>query len=516
MLVSRKTPTFPFTPTTTSDWFYGYERARVAAGYDLLYRRQLWVGVVVGKRARGTARLPLKVYLRDELNRPEARAGDPYAALLRNPCPGVSPFRFWEWTSATYDVFGEAFWLKQRDRGGRPYALRPLHPTAMTPREGRWDFDNGAVRMDRIDPADLVHFKTYHPTDSTRGLSSLEQLRDTLENERAARTATSAFWANGARPGFALTHPSNLSEAAQTRLRAQWEQSYSGARNAGKTIILEEGMEAKVLQLTQEDAQYVETRKLNREEVCAAYDVPPPVVHILDHATYSNITEQMRSMYRDTMAPHLKGFESDLDTQLRAPDFAEDVYAEFLMDEVLRGDFEQRAAAYKAADYMTVAEKRRAENLPYVEGSDVILVNTASVPLNQLSGDGTLSPLDQAALIQKLYLGVGPLVTAEEGRAILAEAGVDVSGDLPPKPAPAPPAEPIQVPSTRLDQTALRSIMGRLSWQTELDQVSAPELVKGMPPRAPETIAVLLALSRAADVADLKARLRALTTKELA
>jgi phage portal protein BeeE len=62
--------------------------------------------------------------------------------------------------------------------------------------------------------------------------------------------------------------------------------------------------------LTAEEAQYIETRKLNREEVCAAYDVPPPVVHILDRATFSNITEQMRSMYRDTMAPRLNGFEA--------------------------------------------------------------------------------------------------------------------------------------------------------------------------------------------------------------
>lgn len=486
MLVSSgrlvtKTPTFPFTPTTTSDWFYDFERARMAAGYDLLYRRQLWVGVVVGKRARGTARLPLKTYLRDDLNRPAAPATDPYAALIRDPCPrtsisrGLSPFRFWEWTSATYDVYGEAFHLKLRDRGGRPYALQPLHPTAMTPRDGKWDFDNGAVRLLGISRDDLVHFKAYHPTDADRGLSPLEQLRDTLENERAARTATSAFWANGARPGFALTHPNNLSEPAQTRLRAQWDASYSGARNAGKTIILEEGMEAKVLQLTQEEAQYVDTRKLNREEVCAAYDVPPPVVHILDHATYSNITEQMRSMYRDTMAPHLKGFESDLDTQLRAPDFSEDVYAEFLMDEVLRGDFEQRAAAYKAADYMTVAEKRRAENLPYMEGSDVILVNTASVPLDQLAAAGAAPPAEPAA------------------------------------------PEPIQVPATRLDQTSLRSVMGRLSWQADIRQVDPAALVDGLPAELAETVRQAWSQTFVLNqgVPDLKARLRALTTKEL-
>jgi HK97 family phage portal protein len=488
-----KTPTFPFTPATTSDWFYDYERARSAAGYDLLYRRQLWVGVVIGKRARGVARLPLKVYRHDDLNRPEVGPEDPYAALLHNPNPAISTFDFWLWTSSTFDIYGEAFWLKRRDKGGRPYQLAPLHPTAMTLRDdGLWYFDNGTIRLDRgIRSEDLVHFKTYHPTDTDRGLSALEQLRDTLENERAARTATSSFWANGARPGFALTHPNNLSENASTRLRAQWDQGFGGAKNAGKTLILEEGMEAKILQLTNEEAQYIETRKLNREEVCAAYDIPPPVVHILDHATYSNITEQMRSMYRDTMAPLLKGFESNLDAQLRAPDFAEDVYAEFLMDEVLRGDFEQRAAAYKAADYMTIAEKRRAENLPFIEGTDIILVNTASLPLDRLNDPG---PIDAGAADQPAIAPAAEVVSEPAARSVIM---------LP--------------PAVRLDQTSTRSIMGRLSWQTDVRDVDPHALAAGLPTDQREAVLAAWAASTALgeDVPALKARLRALTTKEI-
>ena len=88
-------------------------------------------------------------------------------------------------------------------------------------------------------------------------------------------------------------------------------------------------------------------------------------------------------MYRDTMAPVLGEFEATVDHHLR-PDFdtTGNIYAEFLMDEVLRGSFEARATAYQQADYMTVAEKRRAENLPFVDGSDVILVNGAYVPLD--------------------------------------------------------------------------------------------------------------------------------------
>jgi hypothetical protein len=95
---------------------------------------------------------------------------------------------------------------------------------------------------------------------------------------------------------------------------------HSGVDKWGKAAILEEGLTANVIQLTAEEMQYIEGRRLNREEACARYDVPPPVVHILDRATFSNITEQMRSMYRDTMAPRLALYESVLDTQLR-PDF---------------------------------------------------------------------------------------------------------------------------------------------------------------------------------------------------
>jgi HK97 family phage portal protein len=114
--------------------------------------------------------------------------------------------------------------------------------------------------------------------------------------------------------------------------------------------------------------QYIESRKVSREEACGMYDVPPPVVQILDRATFSNITEQMRSQYRDTMAPRLKLDESVIDAQLR-PDFDPQgvQYAEFLMDEVLRGAFEQRAAANQSAIFSgqrTPNEARRQDNLP--------------------------------------------------------------------------------------------------------------------------------------------------------
>src|SRR5664279_5415906 len=468
MLVSdgrliTKSPSFP---VSTTDWWYEYERVRRSSAYGTLYASSLWVKVVVNKRALATARLPLKVYLRDDLNRPEVR-DHPYAQLLRNPNANVDPFRFWEWTSSTFDIYGEAFWFKLRDQGGRPVQLIPLHPTAMTlSPNGRWDYSNTTgTRLLDIPPSDLVHFCSYNPDDMTRGLSPLEPLRDTLENEYAARTATSSFWRNGARPGVALVHPSTLSQPAADRLKANWDAQAGGAGKTGSTVVLEEGMEPKVLSLSAEEAQYIETRKLNREEVCAAYDVPPPVVHILDHATYANITEQMRSIYRDTVAPHLKRLESTMEAQLRVPDFGGEVYAEFLMDDVLRGDFEARATALAQSDWMTMAEKRKMENLPFVEGTDQIFVNSAIVPLDR---------------------------------------AIEPPQPPPPQLLPAGPALP--GPSEPLSAANARSVVGRLGWQDSLAQVDAQVLTKGL---NGEAAAVLDALAEARAAGDDVAAFRA-------
>jgi HK97 family phage portal protein len=324
--------------TRGSSWFNGMPPMSThgwPSAYAGIYSRQLWVYVVVGKRAKATARLPLPVYEKRGQDR-QRNDDHPMARLLRNPNPGMSGFDLWRWTSATFDIYGDTAWLKKR-RGGQVVALYPLHPTSLSQDEGRWNFDNGKLRLDDIPESDIVRFVDFHPDSLTRGLSPLEPLRSTLENEWSARTATSSFWQRGARPGTALVHKGNISQPAADRLKAQWDSLSAGAGNTGTTVVLEEGMEPKTLTLTAEEAQYIETRKLNREEVCAAYDIPPPVVHILDHATFSNITEQMRSMYRDTMAPHLGGFESALEVNLRQAEWPDDeVYAEFLMDEVLR------------------------------------------------------------------------------------------------------------------------------------------------------------------------------------
>jgi HK97 family phage portal protein len=246
--------------------------------------------------------------------------------------------------------------------------LWPLHPANVYTRRDDetgdlvYAYHIGSAQQPVLEfpSADVVHFKNYNPDDQVRGMSRLEPLRSTLLNEDASRAATQAFWQNGARPSVLLSTAGTISEPAAQRLKADWDRIHRGVENWSKTAILEEGLTPHIVQLNAEEMQYVESRRLNREEACAIYDVPPPAVHILDRATFSNITEQNRMVYRDTMAPRLGLYESVLDTQLR-PDFDPqgNTYAEFLLDEVLRGDFEARSAAYAEGDPRGLAQAVR-------------------------------------------------------------------------------------------------------------------------------------------------------------
>jgi HK97 family phage portal protein len=482
----------------------GIQLTTAFATYGKLYERQLWVSTLVNKLAFGTARLPFKVRIRTDKGREDARDSD-FGKLMRAPNPSMDPFFFWLWTSSTYDVCGEAIWVKIRPRpGAAPTQLWPMHPTNIsTERDDKgllwyvWRFTQD--RELRWPQHDVVHFKTYNPKTTVRGLSRLEPLRATLLNEDAIRRAQAAFWKNGARPSVLLEHPKELSEEAAVRVKASWQSMHAGIDSWGKTAVLEEGMKPHVVQLSSEEMQMIESRKVNREEACALYDVPPPVVQILDRATFSNITENMRSQYRDTQAPRLGLFESAIEHQLR-PDFDPTgaLYGEFLMDEVLRGDFETRQAALRNADYMTIAEKREIENLPFVEGTDRIFLNAAVVPMSApAEGDAPAAPPFQTVGLPALI--EAGVLTEQDARNLL---GIDGT-------APGIPVAPESAPAG--GNKTQRTVMGRLSRVAEVKDVDAVKLVDGLTEEETQVVLghVSAALVRGDDMPTLRRLLNA-------
>jgi HK97 family phage portal protein len=384
-------------PSLSNGYFYatnGLNLSGITATYGALYKAQPSVATVVDKIAASAARLTVKVWDNTPTTGRVVDTASAFAKLISNPCPEMSPFNFYRWTVATYEIYGEAFWLKIRNSDGVCIGLLPMHPArTMVHRdlEGNVEYvftlGVASAGILRVPESDVVAFLRYNPESLMRGMSRLEPLRTTLLNEDASRRATQSWWKRGARPSVILTHPGELSQGASDRLKASFDARHAGADNMGGTNVLEEGMNAQIIQLNAEEMQYVESRKLNMTEVCMVFDVPPPVVHILDHATFSNITEQMRSMYRDTMSPRLEDIESTIDRSLRSEFFLSgEREAEFDMSEVLRGDYETRvdkALAARQSGLITGNEGRASIGEPLSEDPEMnkIYANAALIPL---------------------------------------------------------------------------------------------------------------------------------------
>lgn len=393
-------------PNLANGYFYSTQGVGLVghfAVYGGLYKAQPAIATLVDKIANAAARLTVKVWDVTPKSGKVQDTSSAYAKLIANPCTVMSPFNFWRWTFSTYEIYGEAFWYKQRagvDGFGLPAGpvvnLLPMHPSRVAvhrDEEGNVEYvftlGVASAGILRAPAADVVAFLRYNPDDLMRGLSRLEPLRSTLQNEDAARRANVSWWQRGARPSVILTHPGELTQTSVDRIKAGFDARHAGADNMGGTAILEEGMTAAVVQLNAEEMQYIESRKMNLQEVCMVYDVPPPVVHILDHATFSNITEQMRSMYRDTMSTRVEDVESVIDDSLMSEFFSVGQReTEFDMSDVLRGDFETRADRAVTLRNSGIFTGNQSLELVGLERSDdpemdKIYANAALVPLGK-------------------------------------------------------------------------------------------------------------------------------------
>lgn len=371
--------------------------------YQAIWRAQPQVRMVTHFLGRNIAQLGVHVFRRVSDTQRDRLTDHPLARTLAKPSPKTTRYRLIEALVMDMAVFDNAYWLKMARTDGGVGVIR-LPPRRVTPGGDNWleaeSYEVAGARGRKlVYPADrVVHFHGYHPDDSKMGVSPLETLRRTLAEEYEAADYRSSLWKNAARISGYLRRPSSAPEwspAAKQRFLDGWRELYTGSgAGAGGTPILEDDMEFTQAAFSAEQAQYIESRKLTREEVAAAYHIPPPLVGILEHATFANISEQHKHLYQDTLGPWLQAIVEELELQL-LPDYADtrNVYVEFNLAEKLRGSFEEQAAVLQTsvgAPWLTRNEARARANLEPVAGGDTLVV-----PLNVLEG-GQASPTDSA------------------------------------------------------------------------------------------------------------------------
>ena len=373
--------------------------ATYSADYATIWRTQPHVRTVVGFLARNIAQIGLHTFERvsDTDRRRLGPADHGLAALFAKPSPRMTKYRLFEALVNDMGIYDVACWAKAKVDGNTAGLLR-LQPKQIEPLDD-W---SGGIKLKGnkgsrdFGPDEIVLFHGYNPEDERWGVSPMETLRRILAEEYQATIYREQLWRNGARfPGY-IKRPKDSgawSDAARERFRSDWRGLYTGdGPGAGGTPILEDGMEFVGGGITPAQAQYLETRKLTREEVAAAFHIPLPMVGILDHATFSNIEEQHKNLYQDTLGPWLEMIQQEIGLQL-VPDFDDTgrVYVEFNLAEKMKGSFEEQATSLQTAvgaPWLTRNEARARQNLPQVEGGDELVT-----PLNVLVG-GQASPTD--------------------------------------------------------------------------------------------------------------------------
>lgn len=356
------------------------------ASYERIATGQPWVFVVVTKLMWAAARLPLHAYeptSGDAAGRRRAR-GHELDRLLTRPRPRARAIRlkapmWWDLL-----VHGHALVVKARPPGQPPRELWPIPwPNVETVADNsgiigfRVHLPSTGSRI-WVDPRDAVYSEL-------PGGSPLEPLRRTLRLEDAAIDWQHKSFENGVTPRGAFVADTKLDDRTLPRLRAELEGLYAGPDNAGRFGLFDQGLKWARMGESAVDADLVGQRKLSREEVCAVYDVPPPLVGILDHATLNNVEMLHNALYVDTLGPRLTMLEDDLNAQLVDDEPAWDgLWVEHNLNELLKPLPEARMRAYlmgQQSSTNTINERRAAENLPPVADP---LADTVMVPANML------------------------------------------------------------------------------------------------------------------------------------
>ncbi len=323
--------------------------------------------------------LPLMLY-RNEANGDRNRAADHplYRVLHDAPNDRQTALEFREQLTAHVLLWGNGYAQISSDTAGNVTALTPIHPRTVTVVK----LPSGRIRYDVNDPQtgqvrplladEVLHLKD-RSDDGIMGKSRIQVAREMLGGVLAAQEHGNKTFANGARLSGVLQTPNVMTDEAIARLAASWQQQFAGTGNSGKTAILENGLTYAQLSMSNEDAQWLQSRQFSIEEVCRIFRVPPVLVADLRHANFSNSVEMNRWFVTHTLRRWLTMWEEGCERALLGPMARKRYFIEHNVEGLLRGDSKGRAEFYESgidSGWLLRSEARRLENLPAIEGID--------------------------------------------------------------------------------------------------------------------------------------------------
>jgi HK97 family phage portal protein len=347
--------------------------------------------------AEAVAGLPLNLYRYTGDGGKEKAIGHPLYLLLHDePNPEMSSFVFRETLMTHLLLWGNAYAQVIRNGKGEVVALYPLMPNKMAvdrDEQGQLYYsyqrsNDEAVRSKEqtviLRPPDVLHIPGLG-FDGLVGYSPIAMAKNAIGMAIACEEYGAKFFANGAAPGGVLEHPGTIKDPQ--RVRESWQSTFGGSGNANKIAVLEEGMKYTPIGISPEQAQFLETRKFQINEIARIFRVPPHMVGDLEKSSFSNIEQQSLEFVKYTLEPWVIRWEQSIQRTLLSQEEKAQYFVKFNLEGLLRGDYQSRMNGYATArqnGWMSANDIRELENLdriPAGEGGDLYLINGNMLPL---------------------------------------------------------------------------------------------------------------------------------------
>ena len=347
--------------------------------------------------AEAVAGLPLNLYHYLPDGGKEKSYDHPLYRLLHDePNPEMSSFVFRETLMTHLLLWGNAYAQIIRNGKGEVVALYPLMPNRMTvdrEENGQLYYSynrssdeaptmNGSTVI--LKPSDVLHIPGLG-FDGLVGYSPIAMAKNAIGMAIACEEYGAKFFANGAAPGGVLEHPGTIKDPQ--RVREAWQSQFGGSGNSNKIAVLEEGMKYTPIGISPEQAQFLETRKFQINEIARIFRVPPHMVGDLEKSSFSNIEQQSLEFVKYTLDPWVIRWEQSIMRSLLSLEEKTQYFVKFNLEGLLRGDYQSRMTGYATArqnGWMSANDIRELENLdriPTEDGGDLYLINGNMLPL---------------------------------------------------------------------------------------------------------------------------------------
>ena len=306
-------------------------------------------------------------------------------------------------------LWGNAYAQIIRNGKGEVVALYPLMPNKMTvdrdsngqlyytyqrSNEEAHTMEGSSVKLK---PSDVLHIPGLG-FDGLVGYSPIAMAKNAIGMAIACEEFGAKFFANGAAPSGVLEHPGTIKDPS--RVRDAWQSQFGGSSNSGKVAVLEEGMKYTPISISPEQAQFLETRKFQINEIARIFRVPPHMVGDLEKSSFSNIEQQSLEFVKYTLDPWIIRWEQSMMRVLLSLDEKKEFFIKFNLEGLLRGDYQSRMNGYSIArqnGWMSANDIRELENLdriPAEQGGDLYLINGSMLPLGSAGAYADINPTE--------------------------------------------------------------------------------------------------------------------------